>query len=333
MPEFQGRAICDWVDVVSQLKRDGKLDEALAVARGCMDAMTSVALRNPDNVMEFYVSQVAVIQRKARDYAGETATISVWLNLGLPPAREDHRLDLRKRLAKAQELQAKVDGRDPAPYAAEWRRLVDAEKATRTPSTGPSSGRSAATGVSYPARSSTPRWIASQQALMARSFVAVDFETANRANESACQIALVRVDQGRIVDKFSTLLAPPRGFDTFEFTSLHGISARDVRRAPSWSQAVAQVSRFSNNGPVFAHNAPFDSGVWTSLDQFFGTHTVPQDFYCSYRTAKRLVPGLENYKLPTVAAHLVPGYSLNHHRADSDAEACALIVAALQSMN
>lgn len=333
MPKFQGRDICDWVDVVAQLKREGNLESALSIAQGCMDAMVSASMINSNNVMEFYVSQVAIIQRKMRNYPGEIATIGGWLHLGIPPTREDHRLDLLKRFAKAQELQAKVDGRDPTPYTTEWKRLVDAGKATRPPSAGPSTGRSAASGVPYTSRSSGPRWVAPREALTSPSFVAVDFETANRANESACQIAMVRVKQGRVTDKYSTLLSPPRGFNTFEFTYLHGISARDVRRAPSWNHVATNVAQFSSDVPVFAHNATFDSGVWTGLDQYFGTQTLPQDFYCSYRTARRLVPGLENYKLPTVAAHLVPGYSLNHHRADSDAEACALIVAALQNMS
>lgn len=83
---------------------------------------------------------------------------------------------------------------------------------------------------------------------------------------------------------------------------------------------------------MFAHNASFDAGVWSGLDGFFQTRTRPAGFYCSYRTARHLVPGLANYKLPTVTAHLVPGYRLDHHRADSDAEACALIVAALQRL-
>ena len=44
------------------------------------------------------------------------------------------------------------------------------------------------------------------------------------------------------------------------------------------------------------------------------------------------MPGLVNYKLPTVTAHLAPDFELDHHSADSDAEACALIVAALQRL-
>lgn len=161
--------------------------------------------------------------------------------------------------------------------------------------------------------------------------MAVDFETANRqGGVSACQIALVKVDCGRIVNRFSTLIKPPMGFDAFEFTYLHGISARDVCESPEWSDIAAAVNRFVSGVPVYAHNAQFDSRVWQDLDDFFGTCTRPFDFYCSYRTAQCLVPGLENYKLPTVTQALVPDYRLNHHEAGSDAEACALIIAALQ---
>ena len=326
MPKYQGIDICDWVEVIAKLKREGDLQQALGLASACMQAMQAEALRNPANVMEYYVAQVAIIQRKLKDYKGEIRVLEGWLGLGLPPTREDHHLDLLKRLAKARELQAKKDGEDPSVYTAEWKRLVQAEKAVSPHQSAPATGRSAVSGSSY---SRTSRWVAPATVLRTPSFVAVDFETANTSRVSACQIAMVRIERGRIVDRFATLLAPPRGFDAFEFTYLHGISARDVRRSPSWAQISQQVAQFSGASPVFAHNASFDAGVWKALDEFYACSTLPRDFYCSYRTAKGLVPGLENYKLPTVTQALVPGYHLDHHRAESDAEACGLIVAAL----
>lgn len=184
--------------------------------------------------------------------------------------------------------------------------------------------------MAYHSRNTGTRWIAPQEALASPSFVAVDFETANTSRESACQVALVKVTSGQVVERYSTLLSPPRGFDYFKFTYLHGIGAQDVTRAPSWAQIAGEVADFTEGLPMYAHNATFDANVWRGLDAFFHTATFPSQFYCSYRTAQRLVPGLVNYKLPTVTAHLVPGFELDHHQADSDAEACALIIAALQ---
>lgn len=99
-----------------------------------------------------------------------------------------------------------------------------------------------------------------------------------------------------------------------------------------WPNVAGFTSQFVHDLPMYAHNAPFDVKVWEDLDAFFGTQTLPSGFFCSYRTTQNLVPGLDNYRLPTVTNALVPGYKLNHHDAGSDAEACALIVAALQSL-
>lgn len=175
------------------------------------------------------------------------------------------------------------------------------------------------------------RYVPSADQLMVREFVAVDFETANRAGPvSACQIALVKVRDGRIVDRFVSYLLPPLGFQHFEFTYLHGISFRDVQDAPSWKALESAISAFVGSLPVYAHNAAFDARVWRELDAYYQIDTYPHGFFCSYRLAARVMPRLANHKLPTVTQACVPGFRLNHHRADSDAEACALIVAALQ---
>lgn len=233
---------------------------------------------------------------------------------------------------------AKQRGEDSSEHHAQWKHFVELEKARKAAATSSvpisSTGRSALAPeeVLYTRRRKRPRWIAPEDILASQSFVAVDFETANRqGGVSACQIALVKVEAGRVVDRANTLIKPPSGFDQFEFTYLHGISGRDVQNAPMWPDIAEWTAAFHGGLPVYAHNAPFDAGVWNALDSFYGTHTAPEIFFCSYRTAQRFVPGLENYRLPTVTNALVPGFKLDHHRADSDAEACALIIAALQS--
>ncbi|WRS29538.1 exonuclease domain-containing protein [Actinomycetaceae bacterium MB13-C1-2] len=170
--------------------------------------------------------------------------------------------------------------------------------------------------------------------LMSPSFVSVDFETANRlGGVSACQIALVKVVDGNVVARQSSYLCPPVGYDRFEFTWLHGISQKQTSDAPAWDEASSDIAEFVGDSPVYAHNASFDARVWRELDNYFDTETLPDRFYCSYRLAQRTVPGLVNYKLPTVAHACAPWFELDHHQADSDAEACALIVASIQAMS
>lgn len=335
MPKYRGRDICDWAGEITRLKRENQLDTALKLALGCMDAMVEAALQNPINVMEYYVIEVAIIQHKMKAYAEQVATLESWLNRGFTAPREDYRLDIQKRLAKAQEMWAKSEGRDSSAFHDQWRQLVEVQKQQKQsglPTSGVSTGRSFANPtVARVRRSSTSTLVPTRSQLLAGSFVAVDFETANRrGGASACQIALVRIDRGRIIDRYSTLLNPPAEYRKFEFTYIHGIRERDVRKAPVWLDIAGHIADFVRELPVYAHNASFDAGVWRDLDVFYGTSTLPNPFFCSYRTARRVIPGLKNYKLPTVIKACVPNYQLNHHQADSDAEACALIVTDLQ---
>jgi len=165
------------------------------------------------------------------------------------------------------------------------------------------------------------------------SFAAVDFETANNHGASACQIGVVKFRDGTVVERFTTLLKPPAGRDNFLYTHVHGITGRDVVDAPAWPEIAGEVAQLVAGDPVYAHNAVFDRKVWAALDAYFRTVTVPGRFYCSYRIAQQLLPGLENYKLPTVLAACAPRIRLNHHAADSDAEACGWIIHALQQQH
>ena len=53
-------------------------------------------------------------------------------------------------------------------------------------------------------------------------FVAIDFETANYSNDSACSIGLVKVRGGEIVEKVVELIKPPSR--EFVFTGITSVS-------------------------------------------------------------------------------------------------------------
>ena len=346
MPRYRGLDICDWIPEIGRSKREGEWDRALSLAVGCMNAMIDAAVRNSGNVMEYYVIQVAIIQHRMKAYNDEVLTVQNWLSLGLPAPREDYRIKLRIRLAKAQELVAKSEGRDSTHYHNEWKCLVELgriNKAHKTSCSRVSTGYSIVhPEVSYRRSSSgvhptgkkvrSPSLIPRRSDLKASTFAAVDFETANESYVSACQVALVLMREGEVVDRYSTYLKPPRGYDYFKNTKLHGIGVKEVLCAPTWLDVSAVISRFIGDVPVWAHNSSFDSGVWRKLDEYYGICTRPRRFYCSLWASKKIIPGLVSYELPIVLRECDPSFHLDHHRADSDAEACARIVCALQRL-
>jgi len=156
------------------------------------------------------------------------------------------------------------------------------------------------------------------------TFAAIDFETANYRPDSACAIGLVVATNGDIVRREHHLIRPPDR--EFTFTHIHGLTWRDVQDAPTFSE-LWPVIQDAVSGAEFlaAHNASFDRRV---LDACCRTHRLTRPahpFVCTVRLA-RAVWRVFPTRLPDVCRHLA--IPLDHHQADSDAEACARIVIA-----
>ncbi|MGK5088839.1 3'-5' exonuclease [Bdellovibrionota bacterium FG-2] len=157
---------------------------------------------------------------------------------------------------------------------------------------------------------------------MTQPFLALDFETANHARDSACSIGLVRVEGGEIVAKEVHLIKPPSR--DFVFTYIHGLSWRDVAQAPDFGELWEKISPlFKGVKYLAAHNARFDSGVLKACCARYGVEFPQQPFLCTVELA-RAQWGIRPTKLSDVCRTLE--IELNHHEALSDALACAKIV-------
>jgi DNA polymerase-3 subunit epsilon len=157
-----------------------------------------------------------------------------------------------------------------------------------------------------------------------RTFVAIDFETADHGSDSACAVALVRVENLEIVDRRVQLFRPPRPHIVFSY--VHGLTWEHLADAPTFAEAWPELAKFLVGAhELAAHNAEFDRSVLRTCCHFAG-HPVPRmPFVCSMHLARRTW-GIYPTKLPDVCRHLK--LKLKHHDAASDAEACARIVIA-----
>jgi DNA polymerase-3 subunit epsilon len=157
-------------------------------------------------------------------------------------------------------------------------------------------------------------------------FTAIDFETANSSSASACSVGLVKVRQGRVVDRVGWLIRPPIGHDTFTEwnTRIHGIVATDVVDALLWSEQLADLVAFADGDTLVAHNAGFDMGVIVAACEASFVATPSFRYACSLQVARRTY-NLDSYRLP-VAAMAAGFEDFSHHQALDDAEACAAII-------
>ena len=161
---------------------------------------------------------------------------------------------------------------------------------------------------------------------MPLDFTAIDFETANSSSASACSVGLVKVRDGRIVDRVGWLIKPPLGHDAFTEwnTRIHGITASDVMGAMLWAEQLPELVAFAEGDHLVAHNAGFDMGVIAAACAASLIETPSFSYLCSLQVARKTYH-LDSYRLP-VAAMAAGFEDFEHHNALADAEACAAII-------
>jgi DNA polymerase-3 subunit epsilon len=173
-------------------------------------------------------------------------------------------------------------------------------------------GRAASAAAVEPRRAASGR----------RSFAAIDFETADNGRDSACSVAVVRVEDGVVTARASHLIRPPRS--GFLFTHIHGIRWADVRHAPTFGDLWPRLLPVLDGVDFLAaHNAPFDRSVLQTCCAAAAVRPPLIPFVCTVQVARNKW-NIRPTKLPDVCGHL--GIPLRHHDAASDAEACARIV-------
>jgi DNA polymerase-3 subunit epsilon len=153
-------------------------------------------------------------------------------------------------------------------------------------------------------------------------FAAIDFETADTGSDSACAVGIVRVQNGRIRERFHCLIRPPR--PNFVFTYLHNITWGQVSSQPDFGKLWPRIQAAIGDAEFLAaHNARFDRKVLESCCRLGGIPVPSGPFVCTVELARRMW-SIFPTQLPMVCDRL--GITLNHHEALSDAEACARIV-------
>jgi DNA polymerase-3 subunit epsilon len=159
------------------------------------------------------------------------------------------------------------------------------------------------------------------------SFIAIDYETANSSYESVCAVGVTLVEDGKIQSNFYTLIKPEEDFSFFDSfnTSIHGITERDVKNAPSFGDVWPDIEKLYLPGqiPFVCHYAGFDIRVTEAMLYGIGNKFSDIEFYDTCTISKKVWPELLNFKLNTISSYL--GIELDHHNAASDAQACAQI--------
>ncbi|HEY1112286.1 MAG TPA: 3'-5' exonuclease [Chitinophagaceae bacterium] len=145
------------------------------------------------------------------------------------------------------------------------------------------------------------------------AFTAIDFETASGSRNSICQVGLVRVMGGKVVDQVNVLVRPPRNeYNSFN-TQIHGITPSMTARALPFDKVWPALEHYVAGQHLVAHNMGFDQSCLQQTLVHYGIPVPTFTSHCTYRLYRK--------KLSLLCQQ--HGITLNHHDALSDALACA----------
>lgn len=155
-----------------------------------------------------------------------------------------------------------------------------------------------------------------------QSYVVVDVETTGGrgAGHRVTEIGAVKVRDGRVIDRFASLLNPQRRIPA-DISRLTGITPAMVADAPYFVDIADEFEAFLSGSIFVAHNVEFDYGFIASEFKRIGrSFRMPK--LCTCSSMRKLYPGQRSYSLAALCRNFdIP--LKQHHRALCDAEAAA----------
>lgn len=169
------------------------------------------------------------------------------------------------------------------------------------------------------------------------NFIALDLETTglNPENDRIIQIALIKVANGIIVDKFTSLVNPQMHISS-KASEINGIYDEDVKNNKTIQEIFPDIMNFIEKYPLVAHNAKFDiSFLKNEYIRCFNKHMPYRKNICTMKLWKKLFFKFQNEdvisaKLNTLVINLlnkeeINEYQKNKHDAYCDAIATAKV--------
>ena len=155
---------------------------------------------------------------------------------------------------------------------------------------------------------------------MSNKYVVIDLETTGNSpkkGDKIIQFAAVVIENGQIIDQFSSLLCPNQSIPIF-IEELTGITDQMVQDAPLFAEIAPKVMELLNGAYFVAHNVLFDLSflqeelIMAGFEGFYGP------ILDTVELSRILFPSSDSFKLNDLAIQ----EGLQHdrpHQADSDA--------------
>lgn len=162
---------------------------------------------------------------------------------------------------------------------------------------------------------------------MNMKFVAFDLETTGTkpAQDMIVEVGAVMFDGNQAVKGYGALVDPGIPVPA-EASAVNGITDDMLRGKPKIADILVEFAEFCGDLPLVAHNAPFDYKFLLEDVKLHKSSAPGGVVLDTLPLARKVFPGLPNYKLWTLTRHFnFP--SGTFHRAEEDSSYCGLLFA------
>jgi len=163
-------------------------------------------------------------------------------------------------------------------------------------------------------------------------YAVVDLETTGgkASMEKVIEVAIVRFDGDKILEKWESLIHPERSIPAM-ITKITGINDEMVVDAPKFFEVAKKIVEMTEGAIFVAHNVRFDYLFLREEFQRLG-FTFSRKQLCTVRLSRMAFPGLRSYGLSNLIRHFrIP--IKNRHRAMGDTLATVDVLRRVLSNN
>jgi len=162
--------------------------------------------------------------------------------------------------------------------------------------------------------------------------IVLDTETTglDYTRERMVEFAGVRLENGKIVDEYQTLINPMQHIRKSSM-AIHGITPEMVEGAPTEEEAMPKILEFIGDYPIVAHNAIFDYSFLNEAKLRLTGERFDNPRIDTQMMFKEVAPDLESHGLEALTNRFNVELN-NHHRAMADAMGLALAYPKLKKL-
>jgi DNA polymerase-3 subunit epsilon len=156
----------------------------------------------------------------------------------------------------------------------------------------------------------------STSSLLEKPLVFVDIETngLNHIRGRVIEVAAIRVENGKVMKKFSSLVDPETELPQF-ISRLTGITSTDLRGAPTFGQIADDLSEVIKGAVFIAHNVRFDYSFLKQEYKRLGQQFLPKQL-CTVKLSRTLFSDQRGHKLQDIIARYQFSFTARHRAYD-----------------